>query len=464
MKISPPPSPTSVQALNEPHRISADTTPSRESSLKSRTTDRSHDYLLRLTNHGNLHEKQMASSARIALEHGTFIHNPAVSEPVHQYGIASEVEDRKGVLLANFIAHGEQLELAALGFRESRYFGGEAGPVKVVALDHAKVLPESKPLVPAGATPFLEDPVTAPETKLRKSASTPLLAKKKATGLSDISTQSEPAKTFEKDIKRARRDLKWMALKNQLTPMHFQMASVLAASRVKQAEEEGRHMNSWAALPAAHLDILKAKVKKPRKSSALETAPYTPPPPVQKREIPNLLPYQFPKETFAVFHEDFLLQESDIKAPSLPKVRPKGGIVDQQTVRKLTKRLAAHPSRTSEPDAGPTYSQFIGSMPVSLRAAIDAAEKERPKGRIMDQQDVKKLNELLAEQPSRISKLDVGPTYSQHIASMPRNLRNAIDALDSDTDDERAEVSPSNGLSSELNTAAMDPSRCLSDR
>lgn len=286
MQINRPPSSASVQQsqstttdTNAAPRIESSATSSADN-LKNQLTPRSHDYLSRLQAHGSVIEKSLASSASRALENGSFMENPASEKPVSQFGVATSLDDRKGILLANFIPHNDKLELEALAFREKRFFESEAGNMQLVVMQNARHLPEVKAHQPGN------DPTANASDSLNLQHTT------------GKDPEAE-AKALDKDIKRF-----------QSQTMHRQMASKLADSYVSKGEYKSRA----TALPAAHAAVLSAKARKlvmaPFQSKSEKSeAPKPMPPSSASAAVPRGPQFQFTKEEFSDFHDDRWMQD-----------------------------------------------------------------------------------------------------------------------------------------------------------
>lgn len=340
--------------------------------LKNQLTPRSHDYLSRLQAHGSLTEKSLASSASRALDHGSFMENPASEKPVSQFGVATLLDGRKGILLANFIPHNDKLELEALAFREERFFESEAGNMQLIVMQNARHLPEAK------ANPPGNDPsaTAADSLKLKHT---------------EGHNAEAEAKALDKDIKR---------FQNQT--MHRQMASKLADSYVSKGDYKSRA----TALPAAHAAVLGAKARKlvmsPFQSkSGKSEAPKPELPSSASGVIPRGPQFQFTKEEFSDFHDDCWMQDpannpeltqdatgslseaqsthssaGSFEAPS-PQLSPRrfGQVISDQMRNELSQQLSDSASTSS-----------AGSTPAARRDA-----------QVFDNQFIEKLNQQLKD-------------------------------------------------------------------
>lgn len=146
MQIKRPLSPVSHHTqLDETHNTHASgiepTKSAAKSDLRKRITQRSEESLMRLRLHGTTTQKDMADAAYRALRNDLFMESPAREIPVRQFGVGTTLDQRQGILLANFMPHNDELELVALGFRPHRFFESEGGGMDKVLLDDARDLP-----------------------------------------------------------------------------------------------------------------------------------------------------------------------------------------------------------------------------------------------------------------------------------------------------------------------------------
>lgn len=350
MDVNRPLTHSTLQTLTAGHNcVSATEASSSHKGLGERVTARSKDLLLRMQMHGTLQQKQMAHSAHTALEAGTFIHNPAVLLPVHQHGTSSKVDEREGVLLANFMAHDEKLELVALGFRETGHLAHDNGPVRVMALDHAKDLPEPKSASQQHSTSASPNSTLNPsKPAILRSKSENVLSKGNKAGASTKALDLAATKDPESELKKARRLMRWESAKFRWTPMYLQMAASLAERRIKEGQERGEEISQWSAVPSAHIELIKAKILHSKNTRQREESSYIPPEKPQEKDVPAGLAYDFPKHIFSAFHDEFLLVEKvdevgfARKTPALPVPsvgdelgRPLGGVIDPTLIAHL---------------------------------------------------------------------------------------------------------------------------------
>jgi len=339
--------------------------------LKNQLTPRSHDYLSRLQAHGSLTEKSLASSVSRALDKGSFMENPVSEKPVSQFGVATILDGRKGILLANFMPHNDKLELEALAFREERFFESEVGNIQLVVIQNARHLPEVKAHQPGN------DPSAATSDSLKL---------QHATG----KDPEAEAKALDKDIKR---------FQNQT--MHRQMASKLADSYVNKGEYKSRA----TALPAAHAAVLGAKARNlfmaPFQSkSGKSEAPAPVPPSAASVVVPRGPQFQFTKEAFSDFHDDFWMQN--------PANNPE---LTQDSPESLTEAQSSPASESSSEAASPLSGRRFGQV-ISDQMRSDLLQQlndnasssptnstpeSRRDAQVFDNQFIEKLNQQLKD-------------------------------------------------------------------
>jgi hypothetical protein len=349
MDVNRSPTQITLQTFTpDPNNMSATEGASSHKSFGEKVTARSKDLLVRMQMHGTLQQKQMAHSAHTALEAGTFIHNPAVLLPVYQHGTLSTIDEREGVLLANFVAHNEEFELMALAFRETRYLAHDSGPVRVIALDHANDLPEPKSASPQNST--LASPshtLSHSRPILIRSRSENVLIKNNKTSIVSRALDLVATKDSDSELTKARRLMQWESAKFRWTPMHLQMAASLAEKRIKEGQEKGKKISHWSAVPSAHMEIIKAKMLSINATNLVDNS-YNPPEKPREKDVPKGLVYEFPKHTFAVFHDDFLrIEKADeviitekVPEAPVPSVnhkmgRPQGGVINSALIAQL---------------------------------------------------------------------------------------------------------------------------------
>lgn len=253
-----------------------------------RLNDRSKDYILRMQQHGSPLQKQMVTSVYNALVADTMIHNNGCQPPVYQYGKAATIDGQTGVLMANFIAHDEKLELAALGFRAQRYFEHDHGPVTAVYLEDAKALPR------AGSSADFDIAVAAR-----------LAPNNTKSAHLDLRPLAPVPEMNEADKQAAFTQVREMVIEHQKTSMRTHMAKALAERRIKEGQSLGKQISPASALAGAHLELMNAQIKK-WISGRPTPAAHSPLPPAEKRKAPQGLQYEFPNKAFALFHEDVL--------------------------------------------------------------------------------------------------------------------------------------------------------------
>jgi len=206
-----------------------------------------------------------------------FMANSARDKPVNQFGIGMKLNGLTGILLANFMPHGDKLELEALAFRGERVFDSESISMEKVVLEHARELPE----VEVDKNP-------------NQSAFTPKPADLGQPSQGDIAAER---KAINKEQKRY-----------DSQTMHRKMASMLADMRVK----DGRSSSRLTALPSAHASIAASKIRKLfGKSTPLQRQPTTVPVKTSTTSVKPLrgLQYQFSNQEFADFFEDHWLMD-----------------------------------------------------------------------------------------------------------------------------------------------------------
>lgn len=374
MQINRPPSSSSIDQLKTNSTgemttsgITGSASPS-AANLKNQLIPRSHDYLSRLQAHGSLTEKSLASSAARALEKGSFMENPAREKPVLQFGVATTLDGRKGMLLANFMPHDDQLELEALAFREERFFESEAVNMQLVVLQNARHLPEIK------EQPGNHSAVTADSLQLQHTAG---------------KDPDEEAKALDKEIARF-----------QKQTMHRQMASRLADSYV----DKGKYNSRLTALPAAHATVLGARarqlVMKPFQSeSAKNNAPRPAPPPSAPAAVPRGQQFQFTKEEFSNFHEDYWMRDP----ANNPELSGDGAHSpsDVQSIRSQYSLPETSSSRLSERRFGQVISdQMKNDLLQQLNdsassSSADSTQRSRRHAQTFDDQFIQTLNQQL---------------------------------------------------------------------
>lgn len=411
MQINRPPAPMPHQAQLDasPNAKASDTTAASgapKAGPKHRITSRTEDYLLRLCSHGTLLQKQMANVAYAALRNDTFMANPARETPVSQFGISMILNERKGILLANFMPHDDKLELVALGFRAQRYFDSDAGGMDNVVLEHARELPA------VNTAQFLADlPSTRDRSELQRPHAEPEMQPQRTnTDESAHNAKSGPARPSEADVTASRKALKKDLSRFDSQSMYRQMAHKLADQRIK----DGRSGSRWTALPAAHATVVKGQAsalggKLRSQASAVEEMMRTlAPEPIQrmitKRDaslplqpqapaesaVTKPLPatprgqqYQFGKNEFANFYEDHWLL--DLANAPMDK---KGDVI---------------PADSEEEEAN--SGQAVGNPPVTPgstfperrpgRLTSSSVPPDRRNARLISDDLVRQLNEQL---------------------------------------------------------------------
>jgi hypothetical protein len=279
--------------------------------LGERVIELSKNMLARIMIHGTLQEKQMASCAHAALEAGKFIHNPAALLPVYQYGKLSMIDEREGVLLANLMPHGEMLELMALGFREKGHLFHDNGSVRVIVLSHAKDFPQPRLLPPRDGNNIASssNPKSPSRPVLLRSESDNLTIGSEKPGFITKVLELTITNTPNSELEKARRLMQWESIKFRLTPMYLQMAHSLAARRIKEGQVKGEKISNWSAVPSAHLELIKAMIYHPKDKYQRGAEPYKPPEKLEEKKIPKGVHYEFSKEAFALFYDEFLVRE-----------------------------------------------------------------------------------------------------------------------------------------------------------
>lgn len=253
MQVNRPPVPMPHQAqLDASHNAKAsNTTAASEASKagpKHRITSRTEDYLLRLRSHGTLLQKNMANAAYAALRNDTFISNPAREIPVSQFGIGTTLNERKGILLANFMPHNDKLELVALGFRAQRYFDSDAGGMDSVVLEDARDLPAVK------IAQFLADlPSTRDRLELQRPHAEPEVQPQRT----NTDESAHNARSSEADVAASRKALEKAINRYESQSMYRKMTDKLADQRIK----DGRSSSRWTGLPTAHAAVVSGLVR-----------------------------------------------------------------------------------------------------------------------------------------------------------------------------------------------------------
>lgn len=214
-----------------------------------------------------------------ALSKGLFIANPARKKPVSQFGVSTTLEGLKGMLLANFMPHGDKLELEALAFRAERFFETEVATIEKVVLEHAQELPEAQAAGHPG-----DSAVTPTPPKLQKPGN------------------------IADDRKAAKESIE----KFDSQSMTRKMANKFAEQRVN----DGRSKNLWTARPVAYAAVAGARVRnfalgKPDASKLQQTS-VSANASVTNQRTPRGLQYQFSKQEFADFAD--LYEEHRIPA------------------------------------------------------------------------------------------------------------------------------------------------------
>jgi hypothetical protein len=261
--------------------------PSR-ANLKNRVTSRTMDYLQRFRAHGSTMQQSIATAAGDALSNDFFLANPAREVPVIQFGVSMTLNGNKGILLANFMLHGDQLELEALAFRAEKFFETEAGSIEKIILKHAKELPEF----------IAGDHSTG-------SAASEKLRELKQRSQGDVLAEQ---RLLQKEIERFDKQ-----------SMHRQMASKHADERIK----DGRSKSRLTALPVAHVTLVGAQLQKlitvpfnkiAGKTRVLKSQQL----PVPKDTLSSTVPvtprglqYQFSNQDFAKFYDEHWLPAHD---------------------------------------------------------------------------------------------------------------------------------------------------------
>jgi len=207
-----------------------------------------------------------------------FMANPARDKPVSQFGVGMKLDGLTGILLANFMPHGDKFELEALAFRGERVFDSESISMEKVVLEHARELPEAE--VDNHPSQF---------------AFTPKLADFEKAPLGDIAAEQKALRKVQQRFDGH--------------TMHRQMASKLADIRVN----DGRSSSRLTALPTAHTSIVVANIRQLfGKSPALQPQRTTMS--AKTSATSALIPlrgpqYQFSHQEFADFFEDHWLMD-----------------------------------------------------------------------------------------------------------------------------------------------------------
>ncbi len=330
--------------------------------LKSRVTPRTENYLQRLRAHGTSTQRLLASSACDALAKDLFIPNPAREKPVVQFGVSAILDEKKGLLLANFMPHDDKLELEALAFRAERYFETEAGSITKVILEHARELSEVK----------AEEPSSLP-------SATAKLPELKQRSQGDI---AEEQKALKKDVERFDKQ-----------SMQRKMASKLADMRVN----DGRSNSRMTALPVAHVTIAGARLRK------LATAPFQKVPDKQSQppsasvpattlSTPRGLQYEFSKQEFADFHEEHWLPAEDARSADTSE----------------TSSFSSSEENTHDADFAPRPDRRNGQfMSDNIRAQLERSldqnvqtSASRREGRVFDEDLLQQLSQRIERDQS----------------------------------------------------------------
>lgn len=304
MQVNRPSAPMPYQTqLDAPYDAKAfDTTAASsapKAALKHHITSRTEDYLLRLGTHGTPLQKTMANGAYTALRNDTFIANTVRDKPVSQFGKSMILNERKGILLANFMPHDEQLELVALGFRAQLFFDSEAGSTDHVVLEYARELPAVET-----AQRLADLPSTQDQAELQRQNADPEAQPHEANSdESAHNAESGSAQPSKADLVAVRKEMAEHQRRYDRKPMFLHMANLLTKKRI----ENGSSGSRWTAVPAAHAKLALAKVKQ-------AITPRDALPPLQYQAtaewaVTNPLPatppgqeYQFGNHEFASFY------------------------------------------------------------------------------------------------------------------------------------------------------------------
>ncbi|CAM9275841.1 unnamed protein product, partial [Ectocarpus sp. 12 AP-2014] len=337
MMINRPPAPIQT---HQPQVNAARTSPGSNTSgsaalsraiLKNRITPRTDDYLQRLRVHGTPTQREIAMSACNALSNDLFIANPAREKPVSQFGVSTTLGGLKGMLLANFMPHGDKLELEALAFRAERFFETEVATIEKVVLEHAQELPEVQ------AAEYSGDSAVTP---------TPTLPKlQKPDNIAD-----------------ERKALKESIEKFDSQSMTRKMANKLAEQRVN----DGRSNSLWTARPAAYAAVAGARVRnfalgKPDASKSQQTQASVPANASFNTALstPRGLQYQFSKQEFADFADLYEEHRLPVDPENMPKDKDASRVYASEASRPSSSEGAVN---TQDADFSPRLNRRNGQF------------------------------------------------------------------------------------------------------
>lgn len=352
MKVQRPESPIIIESPLSDKASNVEPSGASTNYLKKLITQRSEDFLMRMIAHGTSQQQYLAKSTYEALATGLFIPNPNTDlRPVQQFGMASTLYDKKGVMLANLMPLGNELDLVAIGFREEKYFNHETGPVIIIPLEHAKDLEEVQ------VSTRLADKPSRGESGMEASLPKPEEGRSLSSGKKPDSapTLPTPKPTQPPAAETAKAKQSGGGLRaTEIGPIEMQrlMAHQLVDEKIKEKREQGKEVKKtkWT-VAGAHVDLMIRQAAKfgskyvPGHSVAKKPAI------ASEKMIPKGLQYEFPKESFEVFHdylvgrEDFLdnlplEKNSSASASKLGEKAParRYGLTNQNAFEELLKK------------------------------------------------------------------------------------------------------------------------------
>ncbi len=371
-----------------------------KSDLRKRITQRSEESLMRLRLHGNSTQKDLADAAYRTLRNDLFMENPAREIPVRQFGVGTTLNQREGILLANFMPHDGALKLVALCFRPHRFFESEAGGMDKVLLDDARDLPP---------VDIMHDQRLAnlPDTQALRDE------KQTETGASAHAAEPEPAPLSQEeaaaaehkqqaDMDAARANIMKMDRDFNSTPMYEHMVNSLAEKSIAQ----GDYKDMSKARLAAHATLAKGKVrveanalgnkiKSPFSAAGRELRGHMPdsikrmmnkPAPIPTPPIaPQGPQFKFDKDEFVNFYEDHWLTVNE----------PMGKLAKDKAKPVQGRETTPPPAATAP--ALPSRRQGLLGSDNLIRQLNDELYKGRRGARVIDPDTAKALNLQLNE-------------------------------------------------------------------
>lgn len=418
-----------------------------KAALKHHITSRTEDYLLRLGTHGTPLQKTMANGAYTALRNDTFMANPARDKPVSQFGKSMILNERKGILLANFMPHDEQLELVALGFRAHLFFDSEAGSIDHVVLEHARELPAVETAQRLADLPSIQK-----QTALQRPHSDPEAQPQRAN-----TDESAPTQPSQADLDAVRKEIADISSDKKSMPR--KMAMWLAEQRLN----DGRSGSRSTALIAAHASVARVQMQKGfgnmMRVIKLGASPPLQPQAPAEWAVTNPLPatppgqeYQFGKHEFRNFYEDFyedywLLDPANAPKDTFPERRPaRLTSIDllQQLGRQLKWSSAATPRTSSSVPSDRRKAMLMSDddlmrlLHEQLTAAHARPNRQSAEELEKNRQSLQSTNEELRTSSAPSAGSDVSSISSSKLnarrGDLPQRIRDYLDA-DTDSDD-----------------------------